>query len=85
MIFSRNMLQRMGESRHPCQIPAVVQNQSPMLLLKRTALVLVIEVFDDSNKADADVLLQGCPQSCMQNPVEGLLEDYEDMEGLAGA
>ena len=25
------------------------------------------------------VLLHGCPQSCMPNPVEGLLEVYEDM------
>ena len=25
------------------------------------------------------VLLHGCPQSCMPNPVEGLLEAYEDM------
>ena len=41
---------------------------------------LVIEVFDDSNMAGADViLLHGCPQSCMPNPVEGLLEVYEDM------
>ena len=38
---------------------------------------------------DADVvLLHGCPQSCMLNSVEGLLEVYEDMvepRGLAGA
>ena len=41
---------------------------------------VVIEVFDDSNKVSADVaLLHGCLQSCMQNPVEGLLEVYEDM------
>ena len=41
---------------------------------------LVIEVFDDSDKVGADVvLLHGCPQSCMPNPVEGLLEVYEDM------
>ena len=41
---------------------------------------LVTKVFDDSNKVGADVvLLRGCPQSCMPNPVEGLLEDYEDM------
>ena len=41
---------------------------------------LVIEVFDDSNKVGADfVLLHGCPQSCMPNPVEGDLEIYEDM------
>ena len=41
---------------------------------------LVIEVFDDLDKVGADVvLLRGCPQSCMPNPVEGLLEVYEDM------
>ena len=40
---------------------------------------LVIEVFDDSDKVGADVvLLHGCSQSCMPNPVEGLLEVYED-------
>ena len=40
---------------------------------------LVIEVFDDSDNVGADVvLLHGCPQSCMPNPVEGLLEVYED-------
>ena len=34
----------------------------------------------DSNKTGAGVvLLHGCPQSCMQNPVEGLLEVYEDL------
>ena len=41
---------------------------------------LVIKVFDDSDMVGADVvLLQGCPQSCIPNPVEGLLEVYEDM------
>ena len=41
---------------------------------------LVMEVFDDSDKVGADVvLLHGCQQSCMPNPVEGLLEVYEDM------
>ena len=41
---------------------------------------LVIEVFDDLDKVGADVvLLHGCPQSCMPNLVEGLLEVYEDM------
>ena len=41
---------------------------------------LVIEVSDDSDKVGADVvLLHGCPQSCMPNPLEGLLEVYEDM------
>ena len=41
---------------------------------------LVIEVFDDSDKVGADVVrLHGCPHSCIPNPVEGLLEVYEDM------
>ena len=41
---------------------------------------LVIVVLDDSDKVGADVvLLHGCPQRCMPNPVEGLLEVYEDM------
>ena len=41
---------------------------------------LIIEVSDDSDKVGADVvLLHGCPQSCMQNPVEGLFEVYEDV------
>ena len=39
----------------------------------------IIEVFDDSDKVGADVVhLHGCPQSCMLNPVEGLIEVYED-------
>ena len=41
---------------------------------------LVTEVFDNLDMVCADVvLLHGCPQSCMLNPVEGLLEVYEDM------
>ena len=41
---------------------------------------LVIEVSDDSGKIRADVVfLRGCPQSCMPNPVKGLLRVYEDM------
>ena len=81
------MLKRVGENRHPCRTPTVVRNQSPMLLLKRAALVaLSNRFFDDSDKVGADVvLLNGCPQSCMSNPVEGLLEVYEDMvEELVG-
>ena len=47
------------------------------LQLKRTAL---IAGFDDSDKVGADViLLHGCPQSRMPNPIKGLLEVYEDM------
>ena len=41
---------------------------------------LAIEVFDDSDKVGADVvLLHGCPQRYMPNPVEDLLEVYKDM------
>ena len=41
---------------------------------------LVIEVLDDSDKVGADVVpLCGCSQSCMANPVKGLIEVYEDM------
>ena len=41
---------------------------------------LGIEVFDGSDKVGADVvLLYDCPQSCMLNPVKGLLEVFEDM------
>ena len=41
---------------------------------------LVVEVFDDLDKAGADVvLLHGCPRCCMPNPVKGLLEVYEDV------
>ena len=74
------MLKRVHESRHSCRTPTVVQSKSPMLLLKRIASGLVIEVFDDSDKVGADVvLLHGCSQSCIPNPVEGLPEVYEDM------
>ena len=45
MILSRNMLKRVSENRHPCQTPTVVLNQSPMLLLKRTALVALLQRF----------------------------------------
>ena len=51
-----------------------------MLLLKRTALVALSEVFDDLDEVGTDVaLLYGCPQSGMPNPVKGLLKVYEDM------
>ena len=41
---------------------------------------LIIKVLDDSDKAGVNVaLLHGCPQSCMPNPVEDLLEVDEDM------
>ena len=41
---------------------------------------LVMEVVDDSDKVGAYVvLLHGCPHTCTPNPVEGVLEVYEDM------
>ena len=83
MILSRNMLKRVGKSRHPCWTPTVVWNQSPMLLLKDCTSGLVTEVFDDLDKVGADfVLLHDCPQSCMPNPVEGLLKSMETLERL---
>ena len=74
IILSRNMWQRVGESRHLCRTPTIVRNQSPMLLSEKDGTSgLVREVFDDSDKVGGDVvLLHGCPQSCIPNPVEGL-------------
>ena len=41
---------------------------------------IVIEFLDVLDQVCADVaLLHGCPQSCMPNPVEGLLEVYENI------
>ena len=52
-----------------------------MLPLKGIAIVALAE-FDDSDKVCVDVvLLHGRPQSCMPNPVEGLLEVFEGMVG----
>ena len=74
------MLKKVGESRHPCQTPTVVRIVSYAAVEEDGTSGLVIEVFDDLDKVGADVvLLHGCPQSCMPNPVEGLLEVYEDM------
>ena len=71
------MLKRVGDSRHPYLFSEPV---SCAAVEKYCTSGLVTEVFDDSNKVGADiVLLHGCPQSCMPNPVEGLLEVYEDM------
>ena len=39
----------------------------------------VLEVFDDLDKVGAGVVLHGCRQSSMPNPVEGLLGICEDM------
>ena len=70
------MLKRVGESRHPsCSEPV-----SYAAVEEDCTSGLVIEIFDDTDKICADVvLLHGCPQSCMLNPVKDLLEVYEDM------
>ena len=78
MILSRNVLKRVSESRHPCH-PCCSEPVSYAAVEEDGTSGLVIEVFDDLDKVCADVvLLHGCPQSCMPNPVEGLLEVYED-------
>ena len=76
MILYRNTFKRVGKSRHPCQTPTVVRNQSPMPLLKRTATSgLVTEVFDDSDKVGVDVVLfHGCPQAACQTLSKALLK-----------
>ena len=75
------MLKRVGKSRHPCRTPTVVRKPVSCAAVEEDGTnSLVIEVFDDLDKVCADVvLLHGCLQSCMLNPVEGLLEVYEDM------
>ena len=67
------MLNRVGESR-------LLLEDSYAAIEKDCTDSLIMEVSDDSGKVGTDtVLLHGCPQSCLQNPVEGLLEVYEDM------
>ena len=42
MIYWRKMLKRVGDRRHPCLIPTVVLNHSPMLPFTWTALVALV-------------------------------------------
>ena len=52
------MLKRVGESRHPCWTPTVVQNQSKNAAAEEDGTSgLVMEVFDDLDKVCADVVL----------------------------
>ena len=57
MILSKNMLKRVGESRHPCRTPAVARNHavSYAAVEEDGTSGLVIEVFDDLDKVGADV------------------------------
>ena len=80
MIISRNMLKRVGESRHPCRTPNCSEPVSYAAIEEDYTVGLVIEVFDDSDKVGANVvLLNGCPQNYMPNPVKGFLKFYQDM------
>ena len=81
MILSRNMWKRVGESRHPCQTPSCRSEPVSYAAVEEDCTSgLVIEIYDDSDKVGADVEgLHGCPRSCMPNPVEGLLEVYENL------
>ena len=74
MILSRNRLKRVVESI--CCLETV----SYVSVEDDGTSGLVIEVFDDLDKVCTDaILLPGCPQSCMPNPVDGLVEVYENM------
>ena len=75
------MLKRVGESRHPCQDSNCCSEPVSYAAVEEDGTSgLVIQVLDDSDQVCADVvLLHGCPQSCMPNPVEGPLEVYEVM------
>ena len=78
------MLKRVGESRHLCRTPICCSKPVSYAAVEEDGTSgLVIEVFDELDKVGVDgVLLHGCPQSCMRNPVEGLLEVYEDTVDL---
>ena len=67
------MLKRVGESRHPCRTPNCCSELVFYAAVEEDSTNgLVIEVADV-------VLLHVCPQSCMPDPVESLLEVYEDL------
>ena len=82
-MLSKNMLKR-DESRHLRRTRNVVRNQSPMLPLKNIVLVAVSQRCLMTRIRLALMLyffmvVHCCPQRCMPNPVEGLLDVYEDM------
>ena len=77
MILSRNVLKRVGENRHPCRTNCCSEPVSYDAVEEDGTSGLVIEVFDDLDKVFADVLLHGCPQSCMANPVDAFLKSMK--------
>lgn len=76
IILSRKILKRVGESKQPCLTPTVVLNQSPILLLKQTALVVFhIEVLDHPNQVEIYVVQpHGGP-----DPIKRLFEVNENV------
>ena len=80
MNLSRNMLKRVSESSHTCRTPTVVREPVYYAAVDEDGTSgLVMEISDDSDRVCAVVIiLYGCPQSCMPNPVKGLLEVNED-------
>ena len=80
MILSRNMLLKVGESSLSCRtLNCFSEPVSYACVEEDCTGGLITEVFDDSDKVGADVVLHSCPQSCMPNPVEGFLEVYEGL------
>ena len=80
MNLPRNMLKRVGESKTSLSYSNCCSEPVSYAAIEEDGTSgLAIEVFDDLDKICADVLLHGCPQSCMPNLVKGLLEVYEDM------
>ena len=81
MILSINMLKRLGESMSTLSDSSCRSEPVSYAAVQEDGTSgLVAEVFDDLSKVCADVvLLHGCPQSCISNPVKCLLEVYEDM------
>ena len=64
------------------QLEVVFAQDVLVMILSRNMLKRVVESRHPCRTptVDADfILLHGCPQSCMSNPVEGLLEVYENM------
>ena len=80
MILS-STLKRVGGSTHPCRTLNYSSEPASYAAVEEDCIGgLVIEDFDDLVEVGTDVLLlHGCPQSCKSNPVEDLLEVYEDM------
>ena len=75
------MLKRVGESRQSLSDSNCCPEPVSYAAVEEDCTSgLVIKFLDDLDMVCADgVFLHGCPQSCMPNPIEGLLEVYEDM------